>query len=130
MVMRLLAIVAVMALPTFVCAINTAPTGRANIVVIVGHTSTVGATSVTFRRVVSDSRCPLNAMCVTAGDAVAEFSIVSRGIEGQYELQLNDPAKRTVTHQGAVIEFQSLDPLPVAGQPTNPASYRAKIEVR
>jgi hypothetical protein len=128
--MRLLALVVVMTLPTFVCAINTAPTGHANIVVIVGHTSRVGATSVTFRRVVSDSRCPLNAMCVTAGDAVAEFSVVSRGIEGQYELQLNDPAKRTVTHQGVVIEFQSLDPLPISGQPANPSSYRAKIEVR
>jgi hypothetical protein len=128
--MRLLALVVVMTLPTFVCAINTAPTGHATIVVIVGHTSRVGATSVTFRRVVSDSRCPLNAMCVTAGDAVAEFSVVSRGIEGQYELQLNDPAKRTVTHQGVVIEFQSLDPLPISGQPANPSSYRAKIEVR
>lgn len=128
--MRLLALVAVMTLPSFVCAINTAPTGRANIVVIVGQTTRVGATSVTFRRVVSDSRCPLNAMCVTAGDAVAEFSVVSRGVEGQYELQLNDPAKRTVTHQGAVIEFQSLDPLPISGQPTNPSSYRAKIDVK
>ncbi|MGE5837415.1 MAG: hypothetical protein ACM4AI_23280 [Acidobacteriota bacterium] len=128
--MRLLAIVAVMTLPTFVCAINTAPTGHANIVVIVGDTTRVGATAVTFRRVISDSRCPLNAMCVTAGDAVAEFSVVSRGIEGLYELHLNDAMKRSVTHQGTVIEFQSLDPLPISGQPTNPSSYRAKIEVR
>ena len=65
-----------------------------------------------------------------AGDAVAEFTVVRRGIEGRYQLQLNDPAKRTITHQGAIIEFQSLDPLPISGQPTNPASYRARIDVR
>ena len=128
--MRLLAILAVMAVPNFFCAIGTSPTAPANIVVIVGHTSKVGGTAVTFQRVVSDSRCPLNVMCVTAGDAVAEFSVVTRGVEGSYQLQLNDAAKRSVTHQGAVIEFQSLDPLPISGQPTNPSSYRAKIEVR
>jgi hypothetical protein len=128
--MRLLAILALMAVPNFVCAISTSPTAQANIVVIVGQTTRVGGTVVTFNRVVSDSRCPLNAMCVTAGDAVAAFTVVSRGVEGRYELQLNDAAKRSVTHQGAVIEFQSLDPLPISGQPTNPASYRAKIDVR
>jgi hypothetical protein len=128
--MRLLAILAVMAVPNFVCAIGTSPTAPANIVIVVGQTSRVGGTVVTFQRVVSDSRCPLNAMCVWAGDAVAEFTVVGRGVQSTYQLQLNDAAKRSVTHQGAVIEFQSLDPLPISGQPTNPASYRAKVEVR
>ena len=128
--MRLLALLAVVAVPNFVCAIGTSPTAPANIVVVVGHTSKVGGTTITFQRVVSDSRCPLNAMCVWAGDATAEFTVAARGVQSTYQLQLNDPSKRSVTHQGAVIEFQSLDPLPMSGQPTNPSSYRAKIEVR
>ena len=128
--MRLFLIPALIAAPTFFCAIGTSPTAPANIVIAVGSTARASGAVVTFQRVVSDSRCPLNAACVWAGDAVAEFAVSARGLDSHYELHLNDAAKRSVTHRGIIIEFQSLDPLPVAGEKTDPAAYRAKVDIR
>jgi hypothetical protein len=71
----------------------------------------------------------LNVNCVWAGEATAEFTVQVKGASGRYQLQLNDPAKRAVTHRGVVVEFQELVPHPV-GQPTDPDSYRATIKIR
>ena len=96
------------------------------------QTATVQGVAVTFQQVVSDSRCPINAVCVWAGEATIEVTVRGRGPEARYQLQLTplDPAKRTVTHRDIVLEFQALQPLPVAGQPTDRDSYRATIEIR
>ena len=97
-----------------------------------GQTATVQGVAVTFQQVVSDSRCPINALCVWAGEATVGVTVRGRGLEAHYELQLSplDPARRTVTHRDIVLEFQALQPHPVAGQPTDRDSYRATIEIR
>lgn len=128
--MRSFVIPAVLAVPTFFCAIGTSPTAPANVVIAVGSTARASGAVVTFQRVVSDSRCPLNAVCAWAGDAVAEFAVSARGLESRYELHLNDAAKRSVTHRGLVIEFQSLDPYPVASDQKTPIDYRARVDIR
>jgi hypothetical protein len=128
--MRLFVVPALIAMPTFFCAVGTSPTAPANIVIKVGSSTHASGAVVRFQRVVSDSRCPLNAACVWAGDAVAEFAVSGRGLDTRYEMQLNDAAKRTVNHRGIVIEFQSLEPLPVAGEKTDPSAYRARVDIR
>lgn len=128
--MRAFVIPAVLAVPTFFCAIGTSPTAPANVVIVVGSTARASGAAVTFQRVVSDSRCPLNALCAWAGDAVAEFAVSARGLDSRYELHLNDAAKRSVTHRGLVIEFQSLDPYPVASDRQTPIDYRARVDIR
>jgi hypothetical protein len=128
--MRLFLLPALIAMPTFFCAVGTSPSGPANIVIAVGSSTHASGAVVKFQRVVSDSRCPLNAVCAWAGDAVAEFAVSGRGLDSRYEMQLNDAAKRTVNHRGLVIEFQSLEPFPVAGRNTDPSAYRARVDIR
>jgi hypothetical protein len=96
------------------------------------QSATAQGTVVTFRQVVSDSRCPINAMCVWAGEATVAITVRRTGQEARYELQMTplDVSKRTVTHQGVTIEFQALQPHPVGGQPTDRDSYRLTIEIR
>ena len=128
--MRAAIIVAALTLPTFVCAIGTSPTSSATVIIFAGQTTHSGAAVVTFHRVVSDSRCPVNVTCVWASEASAKFTVQVKGVLGRYQLQLNDPAKRAVTHRGVVVEFQELVPHPVGSQPTDPDSYRATIKIR
>jgi hypothetical protein len=128
--MRLFLIPVLIATPTFFCAIGTSPTAPANIVIAVGSTARASGAVVTFQRVVSDSRCPLNAACVWAGDAVAEFAVSARGLDSRYELHLNDAARRSVNHRGLTIEFRSLDPYPGASDQKAPIDYRAKVDIR
>ena len=128
--MRAATIVAALTIPTFVCAIGTSPTSSATFIIVVGQTTHSGAAVVTFHGVVSDSRCPLNLNCVWAGEATAEFTVQVKGVSGRYQLQLNDPAKRAITHRGVVVEFQGLVPHPVGSQPTDPETYRATIKIR
>ena len=122
------------ALALIVAACNgrlTSPTVPATFTLKPGQTATTQGVAVTFRQVLSDSRCPINALCVWAGEATVEFSVRGRGQAARYELQLGiDPARRTVAHQNIVLEFQALQPHPVGGQPTDPDSYRATIEIR
>lgn len=108
----------------------TSPSLPATFTLEPGQSARGSTVLVRFMKVVSDSRCPLNAMCVSAGDAVATFRMTAGGLDGEYELALNDASKRTVTHRGFTLEFQALQPYPVAGQPTNPADYRATVEIR
>lgn len=82
---------------------------------------------VTFVRVVSDSRCPLGVMCVTAGDAVIEVTLAAGSDSRRTEMWLNEPALRTIVVNGVSFDFQNLSPYPVSGQPTDPAAYRARI---
>ncbi len=107
------------------------PTLPATFTVKPGQTAAAQGVSVTFRQVVSDSRCPTNAVCVWAGEATVTFTVRGRGSEAEYELRLGpDTTKRSVTHKDVVLEFEALQPHPVAGQTTDPASYRATIELR
>ena len=95
-----------------------------------GQTASVQNVAVTFRQVVSDSRCPLNALCVWAGDATVAFTVRTIGQETRHELQLADPGKRTAQVHNFLLEFQELQPYPVAGQPTDTGSYRATMTFR
>ena len=83
-------------------------------------------TQITFRGVVSDSRCPVDVTCVWAGDASIELTIVQRGSPVQTRiLSLNrggaQPSADTAGSQAApseiragdlTIRFVGLDPVP------------------
>ena len=60
-----------------------------------GEAARAESVRVTFVRVTSDSRCPINAICASAGEATAVFSITVRGLESAPELGVVNPAKRT-----------------------------------
>jgi hypothetical protein len=104
----------------------TAPSALpATVVLAPGQSSEVGQARLQLDRVVSDSRCPINALCIAMGETLVAvtFSVSGRGATD--ELSLVDPARRTVTRGGMVLEFTGLSPFPVLGQPIPPGDYRA-----
>ena len=82
-----------------------------------------------FVEVTSDSRCPLNATCIQAGDALIAVSIVDDQGSNRYQLQTNDPTRRTVLHRDLRVEFVDLRPYPDTNHPTAPGDYRATLRV-
>ncbi len=84
--------------------------------------------AVTFRAVLEDSRCPVNAYCVWAGNARLELS-VARG-DSAVRVVLNtllDPTAVTVdAHE---LRLLSLSPQPYAGRTIPPDRYVATLRV-
>lgn len=105
------------------------PSLPATVILAPGESARAESVRVTFVKVTSDSRCPINAVCVSAGEATAVFNITVRGLESAPELAVVNPAKRTAELGGIVIEFDDLQPLPFAGQPTDPKDYRARVKI-
>lgn len=96
----------------------------------IGQRGAAGGLRVTFREVVSDSRCPLNANCIWAGEAVVGITLAARGRSGDFELALYDASRRVAAFGDYRVEFKALAPLPVAGQTTPRSDIRATFEVR
>ena len=82
---------------------------------------------VQFEEVTSDSRCPINAVCVRAGDAVVIIRVFDESGSSRYELHTTDGV-RSATHRQVSIEVVDLQPYPFAGRPTDPSAYRATFK--
>ena len=81
----------------------------------------------TFRRVVSDSRCPANVVCIQKGDVVVELA-ASRGGEAQ-TLTLDFDHTATVSVFGHTVVLREVAPVPVAPQPAT-VDYTVTIVVK
>lgn len=82
-----------------------------------------------FGRVMEDSRCPTDAQCVRAGNAIVGLVLQERG-EATRSVELNtgeDP--RRVSHEGYIIEVVGLDPSPTAAGAPDPDSYVVRLRV-
>ncbi len=76
----------------------------------------------TFDQVVSDSRCPKDAVCIQAGDAVIAVSIVIGGVNyGSYKLSL--AASPSVRAGDFRFTFTDLYPYPAVSPDVRPAGY-------
>lgn len=103
-----------------------------------GQSADVAGTGLrlTFRRVAADSRCPINAMCVWAGDAEIAVAVERNGAAGgTVELHTNPPHNtgglREVDYDGRhVIRLEDVTPVPIAGQEEWKKSYAATLVVR
>jgi len=82
-----------------------------------------------FLEVTADSRCPIDAICVWAGDATVHLGIRDAGSMTRYELHAGDPARTTIAHRGFVVRLVDLQPYPTSTQPIAPADYRATLRV-
>lgn len=85
-----------------------------------------------FEAVVSDSRCPANAMCIWQGAATATFSFTKNGDSHRFNLSTitmePDYTKDTVI-AGYKIEFTNLLPYPGTFTPPAPDS-QVKAELK
>ena len=81
---------------------------------------------VTFLEVVNDSRCPVDVVCITAGDAEVRLAVVGEGEDRAVSLHtMQEPRSTTV---GAVrLELTGLVPSPRSTVTTPPGDYRASI---
>ena len=83
-----------------------------------------------FDTVRSDSRCPLDALCVRAGEAVIALTISRVGeIPVGRELDTT-PARSSTTFQNFTITLSSLQPYPRSGRHIQPGDYVATLAVR
>jgi hypothetical protein len=85
------------------------------------------ALSVRFDRVVSDSRCPADAVCIQAGTAEVQITAKSGSSTGEYVLQTDK--SKSAQHENLIIELVQLMPHPLASRPTQSSDYRATLRV-
>jgi hypothetical protein len=94
----------------------------------IGQAVQVGSVVVTPIAVVEDSRCPINARCISAGRLVVRTRIDGAGWRETDTLALGEPYR---THD-VVIALASGEPGRIAGegQETPPSAYRFTYEAR
>ena len=98
----------------------------------VGQTLIVEDVKVRFTGVASDSRCPMDAVCVWAGDAVANFAVEQncecRAVTVSLALHTNLEPKSGVGY-GYRVELKGLQPYPRASLETKPDAYYAWVRI-
>ena len=84
---------------------------------------------ITFARVLEDSRCPVDVVCVWEGNAVVELGI-RVGMGPTFPLQLNSSLQPQAANWNQVrLTLLELQPAPRAEVPIQPEDYSVKIRV-
>ena len=82
-----------------------------------------------FNRVLADSRCPIDAVCVSMGDAVAEVELTGAGgLTGKLELHTSLEPK-SQPWNGVKVTLLELQPAPRASERTRPAAYSVRLQL-
>jgi hypothetical protein len=105
---------------------DSTPPQRGGYAVPIGQPVRVGDLMGRPKRLVEDSRCPMNARCIWAGRVVVKTRIAGDGWADTADLTLGEPYG---TH-GKVIALVSVRPDKVAGGETEPMDYRFIYETR
>jgi hypothetical protein len=106
-----------------------APVDR-QVVLAPGQSASVPEASVSIRfvEVLGDSRCPIDAFCVQAGDAVVRIEVQpARGSRVSYDLHTRD--MRLARHGNLSLEIVELAPYPYSARPTQPGDYRLTLRI-
>jgi phage shock protein E len=83
----------------------------------------------TFERVRADSRCPLDALCIQAGEAIVVLALAqSAGAPVEQELRTT-PAFSEASYLSYVIKLVALAPYPRSTQQIRPEDYVATLNV-
>jgi hypothetical protein len=131
--MRALLIVAVLALDA--CSGNPTqpdrvPKGQPFELRVGNAALTTDDVRIRFDTVRSDSRCPMDALCVRAGEAVIALTIGRTGeVPVGRELETT-PARASTTFQNFTITLSSLAPYPRSDRQIQPGDYVATLVVR
>lgn len=99
----------------------------ATVEVAYGEEVVVNDLTVRFNTVIEDSRCPADAICIQAGQAVVSVNVSANGQEDSLELTNVPDGGEPVEFQGYRISLQDLQPYPLASQPASPEAYQASI---
>ena len=77
----------------------------------------------------SDSRCPMDALCVHAGEAVIAVTVARVGEVGIGRELNTTPARSSTTYLNFTITLSSLQPYPRSDRQIQPADYVATFVV-
>jgi hypothetical protein len=87
------------------------------------------ALTITFERVSNDSRCPMDVVCIWAGDAVVSVSI-SQGAGGWVRRELHtDPSGSETSYSMYSVKLLALSPYPRSDRQIRPEDYVARLSV-
>jgi hypothetical protein len=85
---------------------------------------------VQFIRVMADSRCPADAICIWIGDATVHLRVFEGTAASDYDLHTANSEQQTIEHGGMRISLVQLQPYPFSHRTIQPSDYRATLEVR
>ena len=94
-----------------------------------GEQGNAGGLTVVFNGVTDDSRCPIDALCIQAGDANANITLTTGGVGSQYALTVNKADTRRVTFRDFQVELATLQPSRRAAVSIEPSAYRATFTI-
>jgi hypothetical protein len=84
--------------------------------------------TVRFEGVTGDSRCPIDAICITGGDAQVHIAVAPvAGGRRNYTLHTGD--MRPVTHGDLTVALVDLTPYPYSARPIQPSDYRVTLRL-
>jgi hypothetical protein len=121
-------LVALLAVILAACAPATGPLPLGETTLGVGESVSGEGVTITFSRLLSESRCPADAICVTSG--FVEVMVSVNGV--QHVLTLGDMDEgdtSTVDANGHTITLLDVQPYPLASDPADPADYEITIDI-
>ena len=115
------------------------PTGTAieltideSFVLAPGETAVIAARNmeITFVEVPEDSRCPEDAVCVWAGNALVQLEVVRDGVELAIGLNTTEGSKSAPVADNLELALEGLGPMPTTLGPIDKGDYRATLQLR
>jgi hypothetical protein len=96
-----------------------------------GSSARIGTSGVVvaFRGIVADSRCPIDAVCVWAGDAEARIQLTSPGTTGTSVTLHSFTDPKSVTFGGFTFRLVEVAPPNVSTRRTDAKDYVIALEV-
>lgn len=94
-----------------------------------GEQANTGGLTVVFNGVTDDSRCPIDALCVQAGDANVHITLTTGGVGSQYTLTVNKADTKRVLYRDFQVELATLQPSPRSAVTIQPSAYRATFTI-
>jgi hypothetical protein len=95
-----------------------------------GESAAIEGTSarITFERILSDNRCPIDVQCITGGEARGSFRL--EGEPGRSEtFTLDTDRNATAVVAGYRISLDSVSPAPRSTVTIDPRNYRVELTV-
>jgi hypothetical protein len=85
---------------------------------------------ITFTGLIEDSRCPSDVVCIQAGQATIEVSVMVNGTDaGRQNLTVGPRGNESATFGQYLVRLEKLDPYPVSTKQTAQEDYVATLVV-
>lgn len=94
-----------------------------------GEIASIPDARLRFDTVRADSRCPIDANCITAGDATVAVTLMRKGGNESRDVHTT-PAQSQFSYDKYVVKLTELQPYPRSDRKANPEDYVATFVVQ